>query len=131
MIITTFPNPYREEHEELISLSDGKTEIWIDAKTRGIVQIGPSANDLNPIPSGKRPVSELRMLAKRAVAILGGDPDLHKLHPMEDNRNRLTYYFRWDDFTSPIKEAELPPFIQVAITADGIITSFTNTLRKA
>lgn len=52
------------------------------------------------------------------------------LHPLEDHKDRELYFFRWDDFSQPAKESELPPFVQVGIRADGTVVSFTNTLSR-
>ena len=48
----------------------------------------------------------------------------------EDNRDRQVYFFRWDDFSAPLRESELPPFVQVALYADGQLASYTDTLSR-
>ena len=50
------------------------------------------------------------------------------MHPLEDNRNREIYFFRFDDSRVKVSESELPPFIQVGLRADGELVSATNTL---
>lgn len=51
-------------------------------------------------------------------------------HPLEDNKDKELYFFRWDDFSQPAKESEMPPFVQVGLDAEGGIVSFTDTLAR-
>jgi hypothetical protein len=83
-------------------------------------------------PAARLAVAELR---RRAVALatleLADFPTRRPgLHPLEDNKDREVYFFRWDDFSQPVKETELPPFLQVGLHADGRLASFTNTLPR-
>ena len=54
----------------------------------------------------------------------------NSLHPLEDNRRGEVYFFRWDDFSGPLSESEMPPFVQVALYADGAIAGYTDTLTR-
>lgn len=128
------PNPYSEGTFIDIYADDKGYEYWIDPSSGRLVQAGPSASAGSQTPpdgpAQRLPVAALRQLA---TALIGTQiTDFAKrrasLHPLEDNRDGLIYFFRWDDFAAPLKESELPPFIQVALTVNGRFASYTNTL---
>ncbi len=132
------PNPYRDDDAQKVEIyaDDRGNEYWIDPADDVLVQAGPSAR-VHPTPRKTRPedrlaVSELRAKAVSIVEanVAGFARRRSEYHPLEDNRNRETYFFRWDDFSQPAKESELPPFVQVGINADGTLASYTNTLRR-
>ena len=132
----TAPNPYKDDDEERIELyADNKGyEYWINPKDDKLIQSGPSTG-VHPAAhkvtaETREPIAVLRALAVEIVAsqVEGFSEKRAGLHPLEDNRNREIYFFRWDDFSKPAKESELPPFVQVGIYADGKLASFTNTL---
>lgn len=131
----TSSNPYQDDGSVIETyVDDENNEYWIDPATDLLVQMGPAASaDPAPHktrPEDRRPVAELR---KTALALLETNvPSFagrrSSLHPLEDNKNREIYFFRWDDFSAPLKESELPPFVQAAFYADGRLASFTDTL---
>jgi hypothetical protein len=130
------PNPYLEEERILDTYADDAgNEYWFDAKTGTLVQMGPRADSHPPAHAARPataplPVKELREKAVAIAAAMNKKFAARRssLHPLEDNRRRQTYYFRWDDFNAPLKESELPPFIQVALAAEGRLVGFTDTL---
>ncbi len=132
------PNPYADDRKEEIDIITDECghEYWLDAKTERVVQVGPHAGrhgqSLKVAKSARLPISRLRELA---LALAGkAFTDFAKrretLHPLEDNRRGEIYFFRWDDFTKPVPENEMPPFLQVALYADGRLASFTDTLKR-
>jgi len=133
----TSSNPYRDD-ESLIEtyVDDEGNEYWIDPAGDSLVQMGPGAGaDQTPHKIGSEarlPVAELRRRALELAeaAWPGFNSKLSSLHPLEDNKDRQIYFFRWDDFSAPLKDSELPPFLQVALRADGRLVSFTDTLRR-
>lgn len=136
--VRTSPNPYKEDDADTIEIyaDDRGFEYWIDPKGNVLVQAGPSAR-VHPAPrqtrdEDRRSVGELRAAALTVVCaqVPGFAERRSSYHPLEDNRNRETYFFRWDDFSQPAKESELPPFVQVGLHADGTLASYTNTLRR-
>ena len=132
----TMPNPYRDDESLLDTYADDAgNEYWFCSATGTLIQMAPRESPdpqaYAPGPAGILPVKELR---ERAVTLAGAlVPHFlerrSSLHPLEDNRRRRIYYFRWDDFNAPLRESELPPFLQVALTAAGQLIGFTNTLR--
>ncbi len=134
----TAPNPYKDDDAKKVEIyaDDRGNEYWIDPAGDVLVQAGPSAR-LHSAARKTRTedrlsVSELRTKAVAIVEanVAGFAGRRSEYHPLEDNRNRETYFFRWDDFSQPAKESELPPFVQVGINADGSLASYTNTLRR-
>lgn len=134
----TAPNPYKDDDAKKVEIyaDDRGNEYWIDPADDLLVQAGPSAR-LHPTPRKTRPEARLAVSELRAKAVSVVEANVEGFaakrsgyHPLEDNRNRETYFFRWDDFSQPAKESELPPFVQVGIYADGTVASFTNTLRR-
>lgn len=131
----TSSNPYRDDGAVIETYVDDETnEYWIDPATDLLVQMGPAAS-ADPAPHKTRPEDRLPVadLRNAALALLEANvPSFagrrSSLHPLEDNKNREIYFFRWDDFSSPLKESELPPFVQAAFYADGRLASFTDTL---
>ncbi len=133
---STSSNPYRDDGSAIESYVDDQgNEYWVDPSADRLVQMGPHAgSDQAPHQVGQEnrlPVKELR---DRAISLADGAVDgfaarRSSLHPLEDNKDKQIYFFRWDDFSAPLKESELPPFVQVALYADGTLASFTNTLR--
>lgn len=134
---STSPNPYRDDGSVIETYVDDQAyEYWIDPSHDRLVQMGPHAGaDQAPHqvrPENRLPVSTLRAqalsLIEAAVPEFPGRRS--SLHPLEDNKGKRVYFFRWDDFSSPLKGSELPPFVQVGIYADGHLASYTNTLNK-
>ena len=130
----TSANPYSEDSLMETYADDRGNEYWINPTTDALIQAGPSASGdpqaYQARPSVRIPVAALRQ--KATEMILSQMPDFMKrksaLHPLEDNKGGDVYFFRWDDFASPVKETDMPPFIQVGLMADGSFASFTNTL---
>lgn len=128
-------NPYASDARtmEIYEDEDGY-EYWIDPRDDRLVQTAPAARQpASPHqtrPEDRLPVAELRSLALQLIekSVPGFGSRLSCYHPLEDNRNREIYFFRFDDFSAPIPESELPPFIQVGLRADGRLVSFTDTL---
>ncbi len=134
---TTSANPYRDDGAVIETyVDDDAYEYWIDPSHDRLVQMGPAARaDQAPYkvrPEDRLPVSGLRDQALRLIE--AADPGFaarrSSLHPLEDNKAKQVYFFRWDDFSAPVKESEMPPFIQVGLYADGRLASFTDTLNK-
>jgi len=132
----TSANPYRDDGSLIETYADDAgNEYWVDRATDALVQMGPAAGADTPAhetrPEDRLPVAALRTLALQyaEAAHPGFGQRLSSLHPLEDNKERQIYFFRWDDFSAPVRESELPPFIQVALQADGRLASFTDTLR--
>jgi hypothetical protein len=133
----TSSNPYRDDDSVIETyVDDEANEYWIDPATDLVVQVGPAAS-ADPTPHKTRPedrvaVADLRQMAldllEENVTNFAGRRS--SLHPLEDNKNREIYFFRWDDFSTPLSESELPPFVQVALYADGRLASFTDTLNQ-
>jgi len=128
------PNPYRDDESMINTFTDGYVEYWVDRDKKNVVQAGPESGQApyQVRPADRLPVAELRRLAVELIE--AGLPDFAQrrssLHPLEDNRDRQVYFFRWDDFSAPLREAELPPFVQVALYADGRLASYTDTLSR-
>ena len=133
---TTAPNPYKDDDAKRIEIyaDDKGYKYWVDPSNDRLIQAGPSTGvrpSAHAVGTESRlAVSELR---SRAVGIVSSQmPEFasrrSSFHPLEDNRNREVYFFRWDDFSQPAKESELPPFVQVGLYADGRLASYTNTL---
>jgi hypothetical protein len=133
---STAQNPYCDGDSMIdIYADDHGHEYWIDAADGRLVQMGPHADPDKKTsktgPETRHSVASLRTdaLALAEKAVPGFTARRQHLHPLEDNKNREIYFFRWDDFSTPTKESEMPPFLQVALRADGRLASFTNTLR--
>ncbi len=133
--VNTVPHPYRDDDAACVEIyNDGRFDYWIDPTNDRLVQAGPNSRlreERHVAPNDRLPISELRMAAVDLAELVrpGFKAARPILHPLEDNRNREVYFFRWDDFRAPVKDTELPPFLQVGICADGILASFTDTLR--
>ncbi|MDD5251350.1 MAG: hypothetical protein PHT12_01800 [Patescibacteria group bacterium] len=131
------PNPYADETKSLIDIyvDDKGHEYWFDPTADRLVQVGPHAGRhqkaLQVKSADRLPVARLRELALELAgkAVENFQTRRENLHPLEDNRKGQIYFFRWDDFSQPVKESEMPPFLQVALYADGRLASFTDTLR--
>ena len=131
----TEPNPYVDGPEVVEIYTVGTTilEAWVDERGK-VIHMGPKrSNDTPPLPitaETRLPVAELRAIAVNAIVdVMPTFREMRpSLHPLEDNRKRELYFFRWDDFSKPLNETEMPPFVQVAVHADGRIASYTNTL---
>lgn len=135
--LATTSNPYRDDESLIESYADEQgNEYWIDPARDFLVQMGPSARTgqapYQVRPADRLPVAELRRLAVELIEAGLADFAQRRssLHPLEDNRDRQVYFFRWDDFSAPLRESELPPFVQVALYADGRLASFTDTLSR-
>lgn len=135
--LSTSPNPYKDGEEKIEIYADDKGfEYWIDPARDAVVQAGPGAG-LHPSPRKARPEARIAVpeLRARALSLLEAQlPGFAKrkssLHPLEDHKDKEIYFFRWDDFSQPAKETEMPPFVQVALYADGELASFTDTLTR-
>ncbi len=135
---STSQNPYSGADDKKIEIyadNDGN-EYWIDPADDVLVQAGPGAGQ-HPTarktrPEARIPVPELRAKAVAVVAaqVPGFAARKSAFHPLEDNKDKELYFFRWDDFSQPAKESEMPPFVQVGLDAEGRIVSFTNTLAR-
>lgn len=132
----TSPNPYRDDDSHLVEIYQDENgfEYWVNTADDSLVQAGPSAR-LRPEPRQTKPEDRLpvSLLREKAVAmvtrVIKDFPERRSsFHPLEDNRKRETYFFRWDDFSFPAPESELPPFVQVGLHADGTLASFVNTM---
>lgn len=133
---STSPNPYRDDESVIETYVDDQgNEYWVDPSADRLVQMGPNAGgDQAPHQVGQENRLPVKDLRDRAISLADGAVDgfagrRSSLHPLEDNKDKQIYFFRWDDFSAPLKESELPPFVQVALYADGTLASFTNTLR--
>lgn len=134
---STSPNPYKDGgHAIETYVDDHGNEYWIDPADDTLVQVGPGAGMHSAARKTRAEtrlaVPELRTIAVGVVTEQVPDFTSRRstLHPLEDHKDRELYFFRWDDFSQPAKESELPPFVQVGIRADGTVVSFTNTLRR-
>ena len=135
--LSTSPNPYKDGEEKIEIYADDKGfEYWIDPARDAVVQAGPGAG-LHPSPRKARADARLAVpeLRARALALLeerlpGFAKRKSSLHPLEDHKDKEIYFFRWDDFSQPAKESEMPPFVQVALYADGALASYTDTLTR-
>ncbi|MEY4744887.1 MAG: hypothetical protein RL272_832 [Candidatus Parcubacteria bacterium] len=135
---STSQNPYSGADDKKIEIyadNDGN-EYWIDPADDVLVQAGPGAG-LHTPPRKTRPEARLAVaeLRARALEIVqaqmpGFASRKSSFHPLEDNKDKQLYFFRWDDFSQPAKESEMPPFVQVGLDAEGRIVSFTNTLAR-
>jgi hypothetical protein len=133
--VTVALNPYAHDGRTMdIYEDDQRFEYWLEKPYDRLIQAAPAAHQPAPThkvrPENRLPVSELRQLAYRLIAreVPDFDDRRSQLHPLEDNRQRRIYFFRFDDFGEPVPESELPPFVQVGLRADGQLVSFTNTL---
>jgi hypothetical protein len=135
--VNTVTNPYRDD-ESLIEVykDDQGNEYWVDTKTDRLVQMGPCSDERprpsNINPQDKLPVAKLREIANKTI--MRAMPDFmdrrSRLHPLEDNHRGQVYFFRYDDFSGPVSENELPPFIQVGVRGDGLLICFTDTMNR-
>jgi len=140
--VTESGNPYKDDESRIQIYQDEKQgiEVWTNAplsfndgsdESAKLVQIGPTAGTPTAGHKTGKPgmAKELRSQAVAIIEKVGIDQARRSsLHPLEDNRKGIMYFFRWDDFTKPIRESELTPFIQVALYADGSLAGYTNTL---
>lgn len=130
-------NPYNENGPRIDYYADSQgNEYWIDRVSNRLVQMGPAAS-ASPTPQQARSEArkDVATLREKAMAIAGAQmPNFAEirstLHPLEDNKEKEVYFFRWDDSSSPIAEFDMPPFLQVGLNADGSVASFTNTLQR-
>ncbi|MBI4458307.1 hypothetical protein HY633_05070 [Candidatus Uhrbacteria bacterium] len=134
---STVSNPYTDD-DSLIEtyVDDQGNEYWVNPANEVVVQIGayagarPTTSQIRP--DARRPVADLRKSAlafvEREIQNFGSRKK--SFVPLEDNKDGQIYFFRWDDFSHPAKESEMPPFIQVGLFADGTLASYTNTLTR-
>lgn len=134
---STGPNPYADDDGRRIEtyVDDHDFEYWIDPANDVLVQVGPGPDWHPAAPkAGTERLSVAELRAKAEAFILAELPDFKErkpsFHPLEDNKGKQTYFFRWDDFSTPVKETGMPPFVQVALNADGSLASYTNTLTR-
>lgn len=133
--LQTSSNPYKDDGADIETYADNEGfEYWIDPENDILVQAGPRAGE-HPTsrtigPDRRLPVPSLR--AKAISIAVANVPAFEKrknaLHPLEANKDKEIYFFRWDDFSSPVAESAMPPFVQVGLFADGTLASFTDTL---
>ena len=130
-------DPYTDDGRALTIYADAHgTEYWYDPERDAIVHAGPGpGGDPTPPatrPADRLPVAELRAIAETyATRMLADFPGRKaSLHPLEDNLRRDLYFFRWDDLSRPCAESEMPPFLQVAVRANGAFHSCTCTLGR-
>ncbi len=133
--LQTSSNPYRDDGADIEAYADTEGyEYWINPENDILVQAGPRAGE-HPTsrtvgPDERHTVPSLRAKAI-AIAVAHVPEFEHRknaLHPLEANKDKEIYFFRWDDFSSPVAESEMPPFVQVGLFADGSLASFTDTL---
>lgn len=131
------PNPYSSDDADTIEIfRDARgQEYWVRSSDARLVQVGPHpdihANRLqDPCVETRKEIAELRAIANAiaAKAHQKWEEEKAALHPLEDNRRGRVYFFRHDDFRSPCDERQMPPFLQVALYADGDLAAFTDTL---
>lgn len=80
--------------------------------------------------AARLPVAELRNLA---VALIASQrPEFGRsragYHPLEGNRRRDLYLFRWEDCSGPLAESDEPPFVEAALDCDGTLARYADTL---
>jgi hypothetical protein len=128
-------NPYAGDCRTMEIYEDQNGyEYWLDPGDDRLIQAAPSARQPaaphKTRPENRIPVAELRQLALSLIErnVPGFRETISRYHPLEDNRDREIYFFRFDDFNTPVPESELPPFVQVGLRADGRLVSFTDTL---
>ncbi len=134
------PNPYKdgEEKMDIYKSEDGRLEVWTEAgDVSRVIQAGPGAGlhhtSVKVAKAKRLEVPEMRARAVRVAtkAVEGYPLRLSELHPLEDHKDREIYFFRWDDFTTRVRDSEMPPFVQVALYADGRLASYTDTLARS
>jgi len=135
--LSTSSDPYRDDGAriDIYADTDGY-EYWIDAADGILVQVGPGQDrGATPRPTG--PGRRLSVPALRSEAVATASENVpgfkerkNSLHPLEDNRRGEVYFFRWDDFSRPSTESQIPPFVQVALYADGSLAGYTDTLPR-
>jgi hypothetical protein len=128
-------NPYASDGRTMETYEDDQGyEYWIAPSDDRLIQAAPSAGQFAAPyqvgPADRLAVAELRGLALTLIGqnVPSFETTRPCLHPLEDNRDRQVYFFRFDDFRQPVPESELPPFVQVSLRADGRLVSYTNTL---
>jgi hypothetical protein len=134
---STTPNPYADDGSVIETYADDDgNEYWIDPRGETVVQMGPVAGPHPPAhktgPEDRLTAHEMRDIAVELIQ--ANVPEFSRirssLHPLEDNRKKEVYFFRWEDYSSTLAESEMAPFIQVGLYADGRIASYTNTLKR-
>jgi hypothetical protein len=125
------PNPYRD-NENVCIITDGERETWIDGGSK-VLHFGPSPESkIKPDVKmeDRKTVSDLRALAIEQIEALIPYFAVIKrtLHPLEDNLQKNLFFYRFDDYSRPMGDDEMPPFVQISLRADGEVVSFTNTL---
>lgn len=130
-------NPYNESGPRIDYYVDTQgNEYWVDRNSNRLVQMGPSASaSPTPQPTRSETRQDVATLRTKAMGIANAQmPNFTEirrtLHPLEDNKEKLVYFFRWDDSRAPTAESDMPPFLQVGLNADGSLASFTNTLQQ-
>lgn len=135
--LSSSPDPYRDDGARIDIYADTHGyEYWIDAGNGVLIQAGPGqGRDTASRPAGPRRRLSVPALRTEAIAIAvenvpGFAERKNTLHPLEDNRRGEIYFFRWDDFSRPQEGSQLPPFVQVALYADGGLAGYTDTLPR-
>lgn len=132
--LTSSPNPFADTGLITAYADAYGFEYWLD-EDRGVLLHMAAQAHLDPPPreiglAERIPVAALR---DRAVMIVernmrGFGEVLSSLHPLEGNRRKNVYYFRWEDYADPLQESDPAPFAQTALYADGTLAAYTNTL---
>ena len=83
-------------------------------------------------PDSRRSVAELRGLATAIAGVHSPNfaKDRSAFHPMEGNRDREMYVFRWEDCREVQSLVDDPPYIEVGLYADGALARFTDALTR-
>lgn len=132
--VSVSPNPYKDDLIDVHELDNGSTEAWTDHATGLLVHVGPNVESVIRTFTDKCrvPIGDLR---NKAISLIekirpGFDREMRaRMTPFEDNWKRQIYFFRWDSFSEPCPENEMPPFIQLGLWADGTLASYANTLK--
>lgn len=130
-------NPYLNGVRTMeIYEDDNGYEYWVDPRDDRLIQAAPAASQppasYQVGPEVRLPIAELRRMAIETIAanLPGFRERISTYHPLEDNRNREVYFFRFDDPGQAVPESELPPFVQIGLRADGQLVSFTDTMTR-
>lgn len=83
-------------------------------------------------PETRLTVHNLRTIAVALVETQRPTFEVYRstLHPFEGNRDRELYLFRWEDFSQPLPESSIAPYVEVGLYPDGQLASYVDTLEK-
>lgn len=124
-------NPYDGSAMQMYEDRDGY-EYWTDGEDGHLVQAGPVAGlpSADPNPGRLGLTAEARKAAALSLACIADRrfADIHQsLTLTEDSRRGFLFFYRWEE-PSDAGGTELPPFMQVAVYADGGLALLTNAL---